>query len=413
MNYYQRHIGDYLRDTTHLSLLEHGVFGRLLDLYYLNEGPLTADISQLCRKVGAARAEEKAAVEIVLAEFFTLEDGYRNRRADQEIAEFRRKELKSDEKAAHENARLTRHRARRAEMFDALRASGVFPDWNIPIRELERLYHRVEQTDNAPATAPATASEMPLQRACNTPETETATHLQRACNGLATAIPLTINQDIPPSASQSPPKRGAAVAAEPVVSGRKRVLPGDWQPKASHRELAQSVGKNLEREVAQFRDHHLAKGNKFTDWDLALNTWLRRNFNTTTTQKHDDREQRRAREFPESIQLKSIDLRAIAEQADATAGVGSGGGGAGDFGAERVAEAAFGAQNAPRAILAGSGGASAVVYQDRLHNGPLGASGRRENATGGVGRESCGANGQAGGLSNGYGAAAGGQLAIL
>ena len=37
MNYYERHIGDYLKDTSHLSLLEHGVYTRLMDVYYTKE----------------------------------------------------------------------------------------------------------------------------------------------------------------------------------------------------------------------------------------------------------------------------------------------------------------------------------------------------------------------------------------
>jgi hypothetical protein len=31
MKFYQRHLGDYARDTAHLSLLEHGVYSVLLD----------------------------------------------------------------------------------------------------------------------------------------------------------------------------------------------------------------------------------------------------------------------------------------------------------------------------------------------------------------------------------------------
>ena len=76
MNHYPRHIGDYLRDTGHLSLLEHGVYSRLLDLYYLNDGPIPGDIAGLCRKLGARSVDERAAVEAVVTEFFTpIEDG--------------------------------------------------------------------------------------------------------------------------------------------------------------------------------------------------------------------------------------------------------------------------------------------------------------------------------------------------
>lgn len=37
MNFYKRHIGDYIKDAAHLSLLEHGVYARLMDVYYTRE----------------------------------------------------------------------------------------------------------------------------------------------------------------------------------------------------------------------------------------------------------------------------------------------------------------------------------------------------------------------------------------
>jgi uncharacterized protein YdaU (DUF1376 family) len=43
MHHYQHHIGDYRRDTMHLTLLEHGVYRQLIDLYYLQEKPLDAN----------------------------------------------------------------------------------------------------------------------------------------------------------------------------------------------------------------------------------------------------------------------------------------------------------------------------------------------------------------------------------
>ena len=37
MNFYPRHIGDYIARASHLTLLEHGVYARLLDIYYSRE----------------------------------------------------------------------------------------------------------------------------------------------------------------------------------------------------------------------------------------------------------------------------------------------------------------------------------------------------------------------------------------
>jgi uncharacterized protein YdaU (DUF1376 family) len=74
LNYYERHIGDYIKDTAHLSLLEHGVYTRLLDVYYLREQGIPKD--QVYRLVSAASKAEKAAVDSVLREYFQLHDGH-------------------------------------------------------------------------------------------------------------------------------------------------------------------------------------------------------------------------------------------------------------------------------------------------------------------------------------------------
>lgn len=87
MNYYRLHIGDYLRDASHLSLLEHGVFGRLLQVYYTREAPIGD--TEKYRIVGARTQDERDAVDSVLAEFFILaDDGWRQSRCDREIAEY-------------------------------------------------------------------------------------------------------------------------------------------------------------------------------------------------------------------------------------------------------------------------------------------------------------------------------------
>lgn len=73
MNYYERHLGDYARDTAHLSMLEHGAYSLLMDRYYATEQGIPVDQAH---RVGRAKSkEEKAAVDSVLAEFFTLIDG--------------------------------------------------------------------------------------------------------------------------------------------------------------------------------------------------------------------------------------------------------------------------------------------------------------------------------------------------
>lgn len=88
MHYYKRNIGDYSIKAGHLSALEHGVYTLLLDSYYNRErGPTKAEAIRWAR---ARTAEELAAVDAVLAEFFTEEGGvYVQSRVEQELSAYR------------------------------------------------------------------------------------------------------------------------------------------------------------------------------------------------------------------------------------------------------------------------------------------------------------------------------------
>lgn len=89
-------MGDYLRDTAHLSMLEDAAYRRLLDAYYVRERPLPANVTECCKLARTASKPERTAVAYVLKEFFTLEtDGYHQSRADIEVARFRGKSVKA------------------------------------------------------------------------------------------------------------------------------------------------------------------------------------------------------------------------------------------------------------------------------------------------------------------------------
>jgi hypothetical protein len=49
--YYNFNIGDYRRDTVHLSILEHGIYRQLIDTYYLNEDLLRQIWMRLCERI--------------------------------------------------------------------------------------------------------------------------------------------------------------------------------------------------------------------------------------------------------------------------------------------------------------------------------------------------------------------------
>jgi len=93
MFYYQHHIGDYRRDTGHLTLLEHGIYRQLLDHYYISEKPLDANAMRL---VCVRTTDECEAYARVLADFFVERDGaYFHKRCDHEIDKFKGKSAKA------------------------------------------------------------------------------------------------------------------------------------------------------------------------------------------------------------------------------------------------------------------------------------------------------------------------------
>jgi uncharacterized protein YdaU (DUF1376 family) len=96
MNYYEHHLGDYMRDTAHLSLIEDAVYRRLIDAYYAREAPLPKELSECCKLARISKKVERDAVQYVLKEFFVLaEDGYRQKRCDEVIAKYKDKKNKA------------------------------------------------------------------------------------------------------------------------------------------------------------------------------------------------------------------------------------------------------------------------------------------------------------------------------
>ena len=85
MHYYNFNIGDYMKHTLHLTPEEDLAYRRLLDMYYDTEAPIPSNIPLVSRRLRMA----SEIVESVLNEFFDLTDeGYKNYRADGEIADY-------------------------------------------------------------------------------------------------------------------------------------------------------------------------------------------------------------------------------------------------------------------------------------------------------------------------------------
>ena len=121
--YYPRFPGDYQRDTSHLSLVEHGAYILLLDFYYSGEKPLPADRRCLYRICRAFSRLERKAVDFVVGEFFNQgEDGLlHNKRADLEL-EKRRKYLKERSEAGKQGAEKRWHQDNKRSVQEMLNA---------------------------------------------------------------------------------------------------------------------------------------------------------------------------------------------------------------------------------------------------------------------------------------------------
>lgn len=86
MNFFKLYIGDYQRDTAHLSVTEHGAYLLMLQHYYATEKPLPSG-KALHRMLRAQDKAEREAIDAVVALFWTqTPEGLVNERADAEIA---------------------------------------------------------------------------------------------------------------------------------------------------------------------------------------------------------------------------------------------------------------------------------------------------------------------------------------
>ncbi len=79
--------GDYLRDTSHMSLAEHGAYLLLMSHYYSTGEPLPANEEQLlriCRCICSSDAD--VLLKVLQEKFYRVGDVWRQDRIDAEIA---------------------------------------------------------------------------------------------------------------------------------------------------------------------------------------------------------------------------------------------------------------------------------------------------------------------------------------
>lgn len=267
MNYYERHLGDYARDTGHLSLVEHGIYTLLLDRYYASESPIPdADKYRVAR---ARTRDEKAALDAVLAEFFVLDDGrWHNKRADAEIEIYRGKEPVREKKKADAAERQRRARERRVELFELARSRGIVMPITAKNADIERA---IKQLDDAQRYAHVTRDDTLTQSPDTSPQTP----------------------DKPLESDPTyPPERATVGAGAPRSAGQTLVDP-DFEPDADGLRLALSHQLDANAERERFVAHYAATGEYRTNWQAQYRKWL-----LHAMQHRADAEKRNARSPP-------------------------------------------------------------------------------------------------------------------
>jgi uncharacterized protein YdaU (DUF1376 family) len=95
MHYYDFNVADYRADTTHLTLLEHGIYRQLIDWYYLDEKPIPLSVQTVARRLGLGSAELQSLKNVLTDFFQKTETGYSHKRIEREIAHYRSRVAKN------------------------------------------------------------------------------------------------------------------------------------------------------------------------------------------------------------------------------------------------------------------------------------------------------------------------------
>jgi uncharacterized protein YdaU (DUF1376 family) len=220
MHFYSFHIGDYAAHTGHLDPMEDIAYRRLLDAYYLAEGPLPADVER-CARLARMR-DHVDIVRAVLAEFFLLtDDGWRHARCDLEIE---RKQEKADK--ARESAGKRWHAGKATDVIPSVsngnaNAMRTHSEGNAPISQ-EPIANSQEEEQKKEGAQKRT----PISRGCRIPDGFPAEPEFAWCRGSRPEL--------------DPPRVGQV-----------------------------------------FRDFHLARGSTMKDWSAAWRTWVGKERATT------------------------------------------------------------------------------------------------------------------------------------
>jgi len=260
MNYYEHHLGDYIRDAAHLSMIQEGAYRRLLDAYYAREKPLPSDKRECCKLARCSNLTERKAVDAVLGEFFKLKsDGYHQKRADEQIAEYQAGEPDREAKRENNKERKQRSRERRRALFEELRSHGITPSFDSSMSYLESQLSRVTKGNGHTGVT--------RDRDVTSGVTEGVTDVGRPHSGTATHSHSPFPLPIPNQDERQPP----APKSKPKIP-----IPDDLQLTDQMRAQALERYPDVDPEAmfVQFQAHHKSHGTAMKSWPHAWITWL-------------------------------------------------------------------------------------------------------------------------------------------
>ena len=141
MHYYQFHIGDYHADTAHLDDMEDLAYRRMLDLYYKEEQPLPLDIERIAKLI-RMRSHSDCIASVLREYFERTENGWINHRAEDDLAQIRKKSAKA--KASAEARWAKKSKQKQSVNTSAMRthnernANGMLPITQYPLPNKEK-----------------------------------------------------------------------------------------------------------------------------------------------------------------------------------------------------------------------------------------------------------------------------------
>lgn len=114
---------DYDKDTSRLSLEQHGVYLMLIKEYWNNGGAIENDLTGIYRSLGALNESEQKNIQFILEKYFKLKENfYTHSRIDEELRKAK------DNKKIQQDRTKAATEARKSKQRDVQRDDNVKPD---------------------------------------------------------------------------------------------------------------------------------------------------------------------------------------------------------------------------------------------------------------------------------------------